>query len=238
MGMERVLLDMYGLPEEIGTSLKAIDPTLRIVRTKHGEKVLEEELHKAHIIVGWPSLAEVERARELRWLQLPSAGADGYVKKLRSGVILTCARGVFGVPIAEHVLTMMLALAIRLPEMSLNQAQKKWHRLAGRRELLGTTCLIIGLGDIGSEVARRARALGMHVVGVKRTVSAMPPYVDELATVAALDGLLARAYHVVLALPGTTHTRHIIDRHRIGLMKPGACIYNVGRGSAIDRTSM
>jgi phosphoglycerate dehydrogenase-like enzyme len=78
----------------------------------------------------------------------------------------------------------------------------------------------------------------MHVIGVKRTVSAMPPFVDELATVVALDSLLPRADHVVLALPGTSQTRHIISRDRLARMRPGACIYNVGRGSAIDQQAL
>lgn len=236
--MERVLLDMYGLPEAACRRLKELDETLRIARGKHGEKVVEEELGRAQIIVGWPGKEELEHAKALRWLQLPSAGADGYAGKLRSEVVVTCARGVFGVPIAEHVLAMMFALAVRLPEMVLTQAQKRWQRPAGKRELLGATCLVIGLGDIGSEVAKRARALGMHVIGVKRTVSGVPTYVDELATLGALDSLLYRADHVVLALPGTAHTRHVISRQRIAMMKPGACIYNVGRGSAIDQQAM
>jgi phosphoglycerate dehydrogenase-like enzyme len=237
-GMERVLLDLFGLPEGVCRRLEALDATLRIVHGKHGERAVDDELPRAQIIIGWPAKADLERATELRWLQLPSAGADGYAGKMPGGVILTSARGVFGVPIAEHVLAMMFALAIRLPEMVLDQAQKRWHRPQGKRELLGATCMVIGLGDIGSEVAKRARALGMHVIGVKRTVSAMPAFVDELATLGALDGLLARADHVVLALPGTTHTRHVISRQRIALMKPGACIYNVGRGSAIDQQAM
>lgn len=236
--MERVLLDLYGVPEGTGRRLKELDATLRIARGKHGEKIVDEELGKAQIIVGWPTREELERATALRWIQLPSAGADGYAGKLPSKVMVTCSRGVFGVPIAEHVLAMMFALATRLPEMVLNQAQKRWHRPQGKRELLGATCVIIGLGDIGSEVAKRVRALGMHVIGVKRTVSAMPAFVDELATLGALDSLLPRADHVVLALPGTTHTRHVISRQRIALMKPDACIYNVGRGSAIDQTAM
>lgn len=237
-GMERVLLDLFGLPEALCRRLESLDATLRIVHGKHGERGVDEELPGAQIIVGWPAKTELERATELCWLQLPSAGADGYAGKMPGGVILTSARGVFGVPIAEHVLAMMFALAIRLPEMVRSQVQKQWRRPENRRELLGATCLIIGLGDIGSEIAKRARAMGMHVIGVKRTVSAMPAFVDELATLGALDSLLPRADHVVLALPGTVHTRHILSAGRIGQMKPGACIYNVGRGSAIDQQAM
>ncbi len=237
-GMERVLLDLFGLPEVLCRRLEALDATLRIVHGKHRERAVDEELPRAQIIVGWPAKADLDRATGLRWLQLPSAGADGYAGKMPGGVILTNARGVFGVPIAEHVLAMMFALAIRLPEMVRSQEQKRWHRPENRRELLGATCMIIGLGDIGSEVAKRARAMGMHVIGVKRTVSAMPSYVDELATLGALDSLLPRADHVVLALPGTVHTRYIISAERIGLMMPGACVYNVGRGSAIDQQAM
>lgn len=238
MNEQLVLLDAYGLSESAVARLKRIAPGIEIVRGQRGEADYTRALAMAQIIVGWPAVEDLAAAARLRWLQLPSAGADSYIGRVREGVTLTCSRGVFGVPIAEHVLAMMLALACRLPEMIRSQASGQWQRPGTRVELAGSTCLIVGMGDIGTELARRTHALGMRTLAIKRTAADRPGFVEELGTLGDLDRLLPSADHVVLCLPGTEHTRHLFDGTRLGRMKAGACLYNVGRGRVVDEAAM
>jgi len=94
------------------------------------------------------------------------------------------------------------------------------------------------MGDIGGDFARKIKALGGYVIGVKRTPSEKPPYCDELYTADKLDRLLPRADIISLSLPGNAETEHILDRRRLNLTKQGSVILNVGRGSAIDTDAL
>lgn len=98
----------------------------------------------------------------------------------------------------------------------------------------GSATLVVGLGDIGGEYAKRMKALGSYTIGVRRTPGEKPEYLDEIYTTDSLDELLPRADFVALSLPNSPSTYHIMDERRLGLMKPGAYLLNVGRGSAID----
>jgi phosphoglycerate dehydrogenase-like enzyme len=140
---------------------------------------------------------------------------------------------------AEHVLAMMLALARGVDRMLRAQSKRCWDRGPVRCELLGSTALVVGLGDIGTEVAARCKALGMRVLGVRRRVErGGTTAVDTVVGFDGVDAVLPEVDHVVLALPGTPHTARFLDARRIGLLKRGAYVYNVGRGSAIDEAAL
>ena len=98
--------------------------------------------------------------------------------------------------------------------------------------------LVLGMGDIGGEFGRRVKALGAHVIGVRRTDTRCPDYADEVHLTADLDRLLPLADVVAVTLPGTKETAGLLDRRRIGLMKPGAVVLNVGRGIVIDTEAL
>jgi phosphoglycerate dehydrogenase-like enzyme len=238
MGDPRYMLILSDLPGEAIERIGEVAAPLRVQRVRRDEPAYVELLPRAEVIVGglWPE--DVGRATDLRWLQISSAGANRILDLLPAHVILTNASGVFGVPIAEHVLAMMLALVRQIPQSVLAASQARWSQQAGRVELHGATCGIIGLGDIGTEVARRAKAFGMRVLAVKRQVSVRPDFVDELTDVTGLDGLLAESDHVVNCLPGTSHTHHVLDARRIGLMKRGSRFYNIGRGNTLDEAAL
>src|SRR5690606_3305158 len=148
-------------------------------------------------------------------------------------------RGLYGVPIAEHVLGMMIVLARKLHEAYRFQLEGKWPRreMFARyptfSELYGQTVGIIGLGDIGLAVAERTRALGMRVLATKRTVDTLPSCVDELFGTEGLPRLLQESDFVVIAAPLTPETRGLIGERELRLMKPSAYIFNVGRGAII-----
>jgi phosphoglycerate dehydrogenase-like enzyme len=208
----------------------------------HDAPGFAEALGEAEVFAGWVSPEELSRATRLRWLQLGSAGADGFVKAVAPAVILTTASGVFGPAIAEHVLGMMLALVRGIDRMVILKQEAHWGRAVPglvRGGLSGKTLAIVGLGDIGRALAVRAKAFDMRVLGIRRRPSlAPPPGVDEVHTEDAIDAVLPRADHVVLALPATPRTDRLMDARRLALMKRGAYLYNVGRGNAVDEAAL
>lgn len=235
---DRHLLILTDLPEETVERIHCLAPPLSVWRGRRDEPAYGELLPQAEVIIGgiWPE--DAAKATDLRWLQLGSAGANRILEVLPETVMLTNASGVFGVPIAEHVLAMMLALTRQLPASIRAAAEARWSQPVERVELFGATCGIIGLGDIGTEVARRAKAFGMRVLAVKRQPTDKPDFVDALWDLSGLDDLLAASDHVVNCLPGTSHTYHLIDSRRIARMKKGARFYNIGRGSTVDETAL
>jgi phosphoglycerate dehydrogenase-like enzyme len=193
-------------------------------------------LARAEIVVGGLKPADLSNAPRLRWIQFTSAGVHGWTE-LPAGLTLTTAAGVFAIPIAEHVMGMMLAFSRQLPAALSAMHGRQWQR-PQLTELHGATCLILGLGHIGVEIAQRAKAFGMRVIGIRRTRRPAPGCVDEVRELGELDQLLPQADHLVVALPGTPHTHHLLDARRLALMKPQAYLYNVGRGSVIDEAAM
>lgn len=205
------------------------------------KSLTDEMISKAEIIFGWPSQDELKKAKNLKWLQLPSAGADGYTDPdmyLNKDIILTNSSGVYGRAIAEHVLAMILSFNRNLQEYTLLKQEKRWSNILKVRDFYGSTVGIIGFGDIGNEVAIRAKALGARVLVVKRRPSEMPDYIDELYLTEDIDIVLIKSDYIVLALPATVKTRGIISRERLGIMKPDSFLVNIGRGELIDQEAL
>ncbi|MGH2367983.1 MAG: D-2-hydroxyacid dehydrogenase [Chloroflexota bacterium] len=181
-------------------------------------------------------------AVKLRWVQAGTAGVDGLIRLgiRERDVLLTNARGAHGIPMAENILTMALCFTTRMHLMIRGQrARGKIGRQVIREkwELHGQTMLVLGLGDIGGTLALKARALGMRVLGVRRSGRPFEPC-DVVYTLAQLPEALPQADHVALCLPLTEETRGIIGERELRLMKPTAHIYNVGRGAAIDGVAL
>ena len=193
-------------------------------------------LGQAEVLLGKVPASRLKEAPGLRWLQLESAGTEGYRDPglLPEGARLTCASGAYGPGISEHMLAMLLALQKRLPEYWRQQQTGTWESRGRVAGIEGSTCLVIGLGDIGSCFGKRVKALGATVLGVRRTLREKPEWLDGIVALSELDAALARADVVALCLPGTGETMGLMDRERIGRMKPGAILLNVGRGSAVD----
>ena len=107
-----------------------------------------------------------------------------------------------------------------------------WQSVSTGKEIYQSTVAIIGLGDLGYELAKRLKAFDCHIIGVKRTLSPLPPCIDELYTTSHIDEVLPQADFVILALPQTRETIHMFDKKRLFLMKGDAVLINIGRGSA------
>lgn len=182
---------------------------------------------------GAPNLAEA-MSRGVRWVHTIGTGVDRFPFAALGGRVLTCARGASAVPIAEWVLAMLLAFEKHLPDAWI-RGQDAWRRmeLGG---LAGRTLGLLGLGGIGAAVASRALPFGMHVVAHRR--SATPSPIEGVELVRALDDVLARADHLVLALPATRETRHVIDRRALTIVKHGVHLVNVARGTLVDQDAL
>lgn len=202
--------------------------------------VTQEEVNDAQIIIGNVSTDMVSQAEKLEWIQLNSAGSDNYCKPgiLKPGTLLTNATGAYGLAISEYMVGVSFMMQNRLAQYYQNQLNHLWRDEGKVTSIYGSTTLVVGLGDIGGEYAKRMKALGSYTIGVRRTPGEKPEYLDELYTTDKLDELLPRADFVALVLPNTPQTRGLMDERRLRLMKEKAFLINVGRGTAIDTDAL
>ena len=197
------------------------------------DRLKEEDVRRAEVIIGNVPHAWLKGSDSLKLLQLGSAGADGYPEAMPEGARLTNSSGAYGLAIAEYMLAQLFAIIKKHYAYYDNQHGSLWRDEGQVTSVYGSTVLSVGMGDIGGEFLKRCRALGAHTIGVCRTAHERPEFCCELYTKEALDELLPRADVVALSLPGSEQTRGIIDARRLAMMKPGAVLINVGRGSAI-----
>lgn len=215
--------------------LEQIDPCAEYFYTKY-KSVTREQVQEANIIIGNVPPDYIEESAGLKWLQLNSAGTDGYCKPrvLAESTVLTNASGAYGLAIGEFMVGLTFALKKNTARYIRNQINHRWHYEGGVSTVMGSVVLVIGLGDIGMEYAKRMKALGSHVIGVKRRKSEKPEYVDELYYEEDVDRLLGRADIVALTMPAYDKTIGFMKEERLKKMKESAILINVGRGSLID----
>ncbi len=201
-----------------------------------------EEAADAEIIVGsGPDLLQAGKA--LKWFHSQSAGMDSYMAPgvIRDeNLILTNNSGAYGVTLAEH--TVMLTLEVLRRQQDFNRivAARRWEKWPTFRSILGSRVTILGTGDIGLEVAKRFRSFDPAVIiGVnRRGVNPDETLFDRIVTQEYLDDVLPQTDILVMALPGTGQTWHMIDARRITLLPQDAVIVNVGRGNALDQYAL
>ncbi len=197
-----------------------------------------QALDRADILVGWAPANLLLKARVQVYL-CGSAGYDayqGFGLNQKRGFVHCSARGTMSVTIAEHALALMLYLTRHLRRHTMNQTQSRWERLVSQ-DLAGSTICIVGLGDTGTELARRCAAFDMKIVGVKRTAQ-LSSVATRVFPTSQLIEAVAGADHVVACLPGGGETRHIFNAAVFDAMKPGAAFYAVSRGSVIDFSAL
>ena len=206
----------------------------------------EELLDEAEILFDFgplelaPSLAG---RPSLRWIQGTSAGVGGLVDRIglrESPVVVTTSSGVHARPLAEFAVLAILAFAKELPRIVRDQREHRWQRYAGE-ETAGKTVCVVGLGKIGREVARLARALDMRAVGTVRDVrgrTAEDLHVERLLPNERLDELLPEADVIVMSCPLTPSTFHLLDGRRLALLKPSAIVVNVARGQVVEEAAL
>jgi len=186
-----------------------------------------------------------ELAPRVRWIQATSAGIGQLVRRLRYAermphTVFTTASGVHARPLAEFATMAMLMHARRLLHVAAAQAARRWERFAGT-DLEGRTVVVVGLGRIGAEIARAARAFGMRVVGVKRRPVDAPQDelgVHEIHGPDALSDILPAADFLVLVAPHTDETERMIGAAELAALPRGAALINIGRGALVDERAL
>ena len=180
-------------------------------------------------------------AQRLRWIALPSAGAEPFIQPgaLPEGVQLTNAAGAYGVTISEHIVMVTLEMMRRRADYLDIVARRAWKRDLPIRSIHSAGIVIVGTGDIGREAARRLRAFApAEIVGVNRSGTCAEPLFDRLLTVDRLEEALPGAELLILCLPGTPETRGLLDARRLAMLPKGAYLVNVGRGSCLDEDAL
>jgi phosphoglycerate dehydrogenase-like enzyme len=218
-------------------------------RSTQDERRWRQMIGRAEVLFGVPGdspqgLAEAVRgAPGLRWVQATAAGAGEQVGAAELTpdelvrVTVTSAAGVHAVPLAEFCLLGLLAFAKDLPRLLDDQRARRWEHYP-TQELRERTLLIVGLGQIGAEIARLADAFGMRVLGLNRSGAGDCAHVQQTGPIEDLSAWLPRADAVVISLPLTDETRGLIDAAAIATMKPGAILVNVGRGGVVDEPAL
>lgn len=207
-------------------------PQVEFIYERNPAKELVENVEA---IIGNIKPNLLKEAKNLRWLQLNSAGTDGYCEKgiLPMQTILTNATGAYGLALSEYMLAVLMAMQKKLYSYHDNQKQSLWKDEGEVTSIFDSTILVVGLGDIGSCFAKRVKALGAKVIGIKRRLGEKPDYVDELVSLDKLDEYLPKVDIVATVLPGTKATYHLFNKEKFALMKKGAFFINAGRGNAV-----
>jgi len=203
---------------------------------------LDALLAEAEVIYGFRlPKSVIARAPKLKWIQVMTAGVDGFLDDefRRSSVMLTSASGIHATQISELILEMMLMFAKRAPFCFHLKQNKQWEQFVPT-VLRSKTVGIVGLGRIGQEVARLAKAFGMRVVATRRSAKqvARARYVDIVLPREQLPQLLADSDFVVLALPLTSETSRLIGEAELRTMKSTAYLINIARGSLVDEEAL
>jgi phosphoglycerate dehydrogenase-like enzyme len=229
-------------PEQLA-ELKAAAPGADLVVCSNEQEALAN-VEGAHASYGFITRKVLRAGKDLRWVQQPSAGVETVMEipeLVESNIILTNMQRVFGPPIADQALGYLLAFTRSLAHFVQVQPSQEWRsRQPGvvLDELLGKTMVVIGLGGIGSEIARRASAFGMRVLATDPKVWEKPLYVAELHKPDAFHRLIPQADVVASAVPLTRESRGMIGEKELAMMKPGVVLVNVSRGQVIDTAAL
>ena len=221
--------------------LRKIAPNLRIVTGLSAGQALARAKEAHGVDAQYANPEFLKSATNLAWVQAMSAGVDYVLRNealvTNERIVLTNHRGVHGPAIADHAMAMLLSLTRDLRFQAANQSRKEWGR--GRSDLTpialdGRTMLVVGIGGIGSEIAKRGKAFGMTVWATRRSSGVpKPDYVDRMGLSPDLLSMLPEADVVAIAVPLTPETQNLFNKQDFAAMKPGAYLFNFARGSIV-----
>ena len=208
-------------------------------------KGVDDTMVKADILVGFgPTLDALteevlEKFDQLKWIHTLTAGVETLPFEIlkKRNIIVTNSSGVHGKPISEQVFGMMLSFSRGLHVNFKNQMNAKWDRKYKMSEIHGKTLCIIGAGSIGREVARKAKAFDMKVIGVKRNITKVDHF-DEIIDQKGLDEALKVSDYILVLTPLTPETYHLIGTREFQLMKESAIFLNFARGDVVDEEAL
>lgn len=227
------------VPEEMMPGLEAVAPGVEIIRVETPQQALAQ-VSGAQALLGFCSEELLAAADSLHWVQVYSSGVERYVslEGMQTGNrLLTNGQKVGSPALAEHAIAMMMTLARGLDSFHVNQMDRHWKREAdfGQGQFLeleGRTVLVVGLGGIGTQVARRAHGLGMRVIATRGSRRERPDYVDYVGLGDETLDLASQADVVINTAPLTKSTTGMFNAEFFKAMKPTAYFVSVGRGKS------
>lgn len=238
--------ELWHAPAWMRERLQSALPDFQFLQLENYDRVASE-IADTDVFIGWSLRPEqFMAAKKLRWIHSPAAAVHQlmFPELIASDVIVTNSSTVHGPVVAEHAISVLLALAKRLPQAMHYQREKKWaqtllwNESPRPREVSGATVVVVGMGGIGEAFIRHAKYFGMHVIAVRGNVSKGKGEADEVVPLSGLDEVLPLADFVVLCTPVTPATTGMINESRLNKMKPDAYVINVGRGPLIDEVAL
>jgi len=221
--------------------LQTAAPTLELIEYQDATGALASAAEAAGFY-GQPTPELLRAAPRLRWVQVASAGVEGYLfpELVQSDVVLTNAKVIYGSHLADHLMAFILAFNRNLPHLFRCQQQEIWESRSNMRamEMAGETLLIVGLGGTGLALAKRAAAFDMRIVAVTPSAKPPTPVVEYVGRPGELHALLPEADHVAICCALTAETYHLFSDREFELMKPTAYVHTVTRGGVIDTDAL
>lgn len=226
--------------------IRAVSPKVTVQQSLNKEEAIAMAEDVDILLAGFFSLELFKAAKRLKWIQTLFAGVDAflYPEVVNSSVVITNAGGVNSIPVSEQVIGMILCLNRKLHLFVRNQMERKWKTsdadlIFQMDELSGKTAGLVGLGRIGSEIAKKAKCLGMRVIATRRNPSApKPDYVDKLISPENLEELLADSDFVIIQIPLTKDTEGMFGEKELRRMKRTAYLVNASRGNIIKEDEL
>ncbi|MGE6379297.1 D-2-hydroxyacid dehydrogenase [Peribacillus muralis] len=220
--------------ESIQTRMKYVFPDLTFV---YQAGWTDGPLSEAEVFITYgEDLTEeiIEKAKNLKWIMVMSAGMELLPFKAieKRGIMVTNARGIHKIPMAEYTIGMILQYEKKLKLLMKNEREERWDRKIEVGELNGKTMLVIGTGAIGGEVARLGKAFRMTTLGVNRSGKPVE-YIDHIYTLECLLEVMPNADYIVSVLPSTDETMHLLHEEHFKAMKESAVFINIGRGDLV-----
>lgn len=229
----------YHFKEEQLKQIEALGCEVVVWHTE--EEPVPPEHRDADILINYQMLKrmKVSDFNNLKLIQMTSAGLDHVpVEEIRRrGVQLCNARGIYSIPMAEWVVLKVLEIYKKTREFETRQRRGEWKQERSIEELYGKTVGILGTGSIGTEVAKRMQAFGCRVIGLN-TRGAAVPFFEQCYGTTDLNIFLPLCDVVVLTLPLTEDTRHLLNEETLGLMKASAVLVNVSRGAVVEEKAL
>ena len=232
--MEKILIHCPRYFEVNESIVNELRKKYNVVYTKNSESAADNIVDADILITLRVSPENIKRAKNLKWIQSFSSGVDKFPLEeiYKNRIVLTSAKGIHRVQISEYAILAMLSLVRDLKKIVHNQDAKIWDPMISQDEVYGKTLGILGIGNVGRELAKKAKAFDMKVIGVKKHFEKVD-FVDEVFTTKDIEKVLAESDLIVNLLPATAETKLMFSEKLFSKMKRGAYFINLGRGSTV-----